>query len=234
MRYLRDCIGMALVLGVMSASATHTGWAADPPAKPAAKPAATARSKPAVKEFTFGRPLTGQSRYGWSWLAQQFDQDRDGTVTPQELKSTDSFERLDRNWDGRLSPEDFDWSESGDLAGQREATFALFKATDADSDGRITAPEWQAAFVAAARDKDYLDDHHLERLIFLPLARRQQSLLQMRQRGRELGYDSAKRAPWPGELAPDFRLRSPDGQTTLQLSEFRGKKPVVLIFGSFT
>ena len=41
-------------------------------------------------------------------------------------------------------------------------------------------------------------------------------------------------APKPGDLAPDFELPELDGTSTIRLSEFRGKKPVALIFGSFT
>jgi hypothetical protein len=34
--------------------------------------------------------------------------------------------------------------------------------------------------------------------------------------------------------APDFTLKSPDGKQAITLSAHRGKRPVVLIFGSFT
>lgn len=37
-----------------------------------------------------------------------------------------------------------------------------------------------------------------------------------------------------GDLAPDFRLKTKDGKHEISLSSFRGKKPVVLIFGSYT
>jgi thiol-disulfide isomerase/thioredoxin len=37
-----------------------------------------------------------------------------------------------------------------------------------------------------------------------------------------------------GDVAPDFTLHSPDGKQMVKLSDFRGKKPVVLIFGSYT
>jgi hypothetical protein len=37
-----------------------------------------------------------------------------------------------------------------------------------------------------------------------------------------------------GELAPDFKIKSLDGKTETQLASFKGKKPVVLIFGSYT
>ena len=38
----------------------------------------------------------------------------------------------------------------------------------------------------------------------------------------------------PGEPAPDFALLAKDGKTTLRLSDSRGKRPVVLMFGSCT
>jgi thiol-disulfide isomerase/thioredoxin len=37
-----------------------------------------------------------------------------------------------------------------------------------------------------------------------------------------------------GDVAPDFTLQSPDGKHSTKLSDFRSKKPVVLIFGSYT
>ena len=40
--------------------------------------------------------------------------------------------------------------------------------------------------------------------------------------------------PTVGEEAPDFELRTLEGDRVVKLSDFRGKKPVVLIFGSYT
>ena len=37
-----------------------------------------------------------------------------------------------------------------------------------------------------------------------------------------------------GDKAPDFTLKSPDGKQTMRLSEYRGKRPVALVFGSYT
>ena len=37
-----------------------------------------------------------------------------------------------------------------------------------------------------------------------------------------------------GDVAPDFELKTLDGKQTVKLSSFRGKKPVALIFGSYT
>ena len=41
-------------------------------------------------------------------------------------------------------------------------------------------------------------------------------------------------APKVGDLAPDFALHDVRGLEQVRLSNFRGKKPVALIFGSFT
>ncbi len=38
----------------------------------------------------------------------------------------------------------------------------------------------------------------------------------------------------PGDSAPDFRLKTLDKTSEVSLSQFRGKSPVVLIFGSYT
>ena len=45
-------------------------------------------------------------------------------------------------------------------------------------------------------------------------------------------YDA--HAPKAGDPAPDFELSDVDGEHSVRLSDFRGKKPVVLVFGSFT
>lgn len=38
----------------------------------------------------------------------------------------------------------------------------------------------------------------------------------------------------PGDLAPDFTLERQDHQGQVRLSELRGSRPVVLVFGSYT
>lgn len=41
-------------------------------------------------------------------------------------------------------------------------------------------------------------------------------------------------APRVGDIAPDFELRDVDGDNPVRLSDFKDRKPVALIFGSFT
>jgi hypothetical protein len=49
---------------------------------------------------------------------------------------------------------------------------------------------------------------------------------------RQVGLN--KLAPKAGDLAPDFNLSDISGTESITLSDFRGEKPVALIFGSFT
>jgi peroxiredoxin len=43
-----------------------------------------------------------------------------------------------------------------------------------------------------------------------------------------------KHAPKVGDLAPDFELYDTRNEGSVRLSDFRGEKPVALIFGSYT
>jgi len=42
------------------------------------------------------------------------------------------------------------------------------------------------------------------------------------------------KAPRAGDMAPDFTLYDIEGKNSVTLSSFRGKKPVALVFGSYT
>ncbi len=45
-------------------------------------------------------------------------------------------------------------------------------------------------------------------------------------------YDA--KAPREGDLAPDFELFDVNGENPIRLSDFRGERPVALVFGSYT
>jgi peroxiredoxin len=56
----------------------------------------------------------------------------------------------------------------------------------------------------------------------------------IRQEFREEQRAQEALAPKVGEAAPDFTLYDPSGEQAVTLSELVGKKPVALVFGSFT
>jgi hypothetical protein len=182
-----------------------------------------------------------RSRYGWKWLAQRFDADRDGVINRKEFTGpSELFERLDRNHDGRLTPEDLDWSPKSPLHRQTQQAAQLFRQADRDTDGRITAEEWQALFKKAAHGKDALTPEDVHALLFPPPPKEgapgqdmpSPFTLLMGLLTGEIGWSGE--GPKVGQAAPEFALETLGGKQTVALADFRGKKPVVLVFGSFT
>lgn len=181
----------------------------------------------------------GMSRYDWQWLAQRFDADGNGRVLRTEIPLTESdFDRLDQTWDGVLTASDFDWSSEGELCRRKETAFALLKSIDVNSDGLLSADEWQTLIDGAMSEDGRVSEEDLERLIYLPRVLKAQSEYRSRATHVEFRLDDEGNLPTnlpePGDLAPDFELQSPDGQQTIRLSSFRGERPVVLIFGCLT
>jgi Ca2+-binding EF-hand superfamily protein len=185
------------------------------------------------------------TRYDWKWLASHFDANRDGTITRQEFKGpAELFDRLDRNHDGVLTAGDFDWSDRSLYAMQGMPARMWFSMIDSNGNGRISQQEWEALFKRAARAKGYLTPDDLREMFPVSPPARPVGAPPPSQSGPsvvtllkglldgELG--SPFEGPSVGQSAPDFRLRTPDGKREVQLSQFKGKKPVVLVFGSFT
>lgn len=59
-------------------------------------------------------------------------------------------------------------------------------------------------------------------------------MLQYRQRVMPVQKELDRQAPRADDLAPDFTLTDSSGTQTVTLSQFRGIKPVALVFGSYT
>lgn len=186
-----------------------------------------------------------QKKYDWEWLAERFDADSDGKITPEELGvkepgSDQFFARLDRDGDGVLQKSDFDHS------GRQVPTPALMMSQylaalfDTDSNGRIT-PEELAAFLkrADAEKTGFITSEDLYSEFTRMFADRESGGSDMPRPDRMLSmffkgeFGVLEAGPALGAMAPDFTLPTHDGSAAVTLSKSRGK-PVVLIFGSFT
>jgi hypothetical protein len=181
----------------------------------------------------------GKSRYDWKWLAARYDADGDGVITRKEFTGpAELFDRLDRNRDGVLTPDDFDWSDRAPFQRDAATTRMLFGRMDRDSNGRISREEWDEFFKKAAKGKDHLTPDDLREALFPPTPRQiggggpSPAMLLRGMLDGEIG--SIHEGPGLNQKAPDFTLKTEDGKQAVTLSQFRGKKPVVLIFGSFT
>lgn len=226
------------------------------PARPAETPADVSPAAPAavqlpewfikLLDIALKDPMRGtssplavsRSPYGWEWLAQ-----RHGVGVAEALKRTnfrgpkELFDRLDRNGDGVLEVADFDWSDRSPFVHQQAVAMSLFNRLNTDGNGEVSAQEWQALFKQIAGDKGTLTTDDLRRALFVSPDRG--AVAPPTRLTRLLGFlsgelGSFREGPDPGQLAPDFALRTEDGNRTIHLSEFRGHKPVVLIFGNFT
>jgi Ca2+-binding EF-hand superfamily protein len=183
---------------------------------------------------------SSQIRYDFPWLCQQFDANGDGKVSREEFKGPAAlFERLDRNRDGVLTADDFDWSDRSKIAQQAMPANMLFRMLDQNSNGRVSKEEWEALFKRAAKGKDHLTPDDLRDLFQPPRPQPNAkqpdgpspAVLLAGLFNGELG--SPFEGPALGQPGPLFTLKSPDGKETVSLKQLRGK-PVVLIFGSFT
>ncbi len=239
------------------------------PASLPASPPGTAKPDPAVhappgREFTemlwmiltkganmgptdgWFHPST--SRYGWDDLKHS-DKDGDQAISPEELHAPAGlFERLDRDHDGAIKAEDFDWSPRSAYLQRQASARRQFLMMDLDTNGKISMAEWNAFFTRATQDSGALTLENLGNLFYPPPSAAPSSkdakitppssagpsrwtLMKGLLKG-ELG--SRFEGPSVGDLAPDFTLKTHDGQKEITLSKFRGATPVVLVFGSFT
>src|SRR5215813_7207212 len=184
----------------------------------------------------------GQVRYDWKWLAARHDTDGDGRITLKEFKGPrELFDRLDRDRDGVITREDLDWSENSPYVRMSGMIGGWFYRIDTSSNGRISREEWEEFFKRAGKGKDHLTTEDLR-----------DALLQAPPKPKDAPKESGPspavlftgllhgelgsffEGPAIGDRAPNFTLKTHDSKRTITLKDYRGKKPVVLIFGSFT
>jgi hypothetical protein len=192
--------------------------------------------------------------YGWNWLAKTFPKETvDNIIKPGELDvfSKAEFKRLDRNNDGGISRHDFDWSGGNRMMGSDMADM-VFEKLDLDYNGRISKKELDEWFAKTGEGFDFLTMMDLRKGLNLRPpnmfggrggGRRDQRMMMFRRLlNGELG--SLTDGPKLGDKAPEVNLpllarnaKKTEFKLTdtfIKLADYRGKKPVVLIFGSFT
>jgi Ca2+-binding EF-hand superfamily protein len=218
----------------------------------------------AILKDDFMRPGAGwwkpsAMRYDWNWLSTRFDANKDGKVERDELpgdveKPEQLFERLDRDNDGTLMPPDFDYTAPNPAtmlnigAMKDKMSNQIFGRLDTNSNGRVTMDEIaeffrnhdqeELGFLSPEDLRFALDDPSLktsdsepDEIPAVAGPSTPAAALKIFLRG-DLGWLTA--GPGVGDIAPDFTLPTHDGATNVTLSDSFGKRPVVLVFGSFT
>lgn len=190
-----------------------------------------------------------ESRYGWKWLADRFDTDKDNAVDFDEFKGTESaYDRLDRNRDGVIKADDFDWSDDAIYLNAIAPFSQMFRRFDGDSNGLVTREEWMAFFDRAAAGHGNLAPEEFRVALSPAPAPRRRKFPDLKLSGPPPGapttmmllegllkgeIGSPFEGPKLGQPAPDFTLKTRDNKGNITLSGYQGK-PVVLVFGSFT
>ena len=182
-----------------------------------------------------------KQKYDWKWIALRHKLADDQGINKKEFIGDPLFfERLDRNGDGDLRQEDFDWSPSSAFMREQGTANWIFRQIDKAQDGKVSRDELLAFFDKARGTDIELGIDPFRRAVSLGNsgggyfpgdAPTPERLL----RGffsSELG--SLKEGPKLGETAPNFELTTQDGARTIRLKDWVGKKPIVLIFGNFT
>lgn len=185
------------------------------------------------------RVAKSKTRFGWKYVARTFDADGDAKVTAKEFQGpAGDFHRLDRNHDGRLTMEDFNFS---DHALARTPGLMMFYMADRDGDGHVTQQEFTDLFHSIDNGKrGFLSLNDLKDVFTPPAAggRRgrsggpSQSTLILGLARQEIG--SLQPGPDVNDKAPDFTLPFVDRTGKVTLSKEIGVKPIVLVFGNFT
>lgn len=168
-------------------------------------------------------------------MLKEYDKNNDGFLEASELpeRMRQQFGRMDANGDGKLSRDELD--KVARRFGQTPAAVpedALFRLLDTNADGKLSKEELQnAAKILEKLDRN--KDGTLDREELSAPARKKSG------RPGEVITPAAKGERIAdklrvGDPAPDFSLPLVNGKGELKLSSFHGKKPVVLIFASYT
>lgn len=179
------------------------------------------------------RKAVAQTRFDWKATCSRLDKDGDGTISRSEFAGSDAdFARLDRDRGGVLTAPDFDFRPQPPSTGS-----LLFARADRDGNGKVTREELDAVFQALdGGNLGFLSQADCQEAFTSPPRSVQggptrSTFLKSFVR-RELGAFPA--GPSLDETAPDFTLRTVDGNEDVTLSKVVGPKPVVLVFGNFT
>lgn len=145
----------------------------------------------------------------------------------------EGFARLDHDGSGALDASEFA-NATDDLpwGGPGEAWELLLAAMDAPEGAQAPAPEDEPVELASPDGliaHEELSQYHASMADKAGILRGSPGVAP---RSVELGR--ASDGPPVGTLAPDFALAPPSGGERARLSALRGKKPVALIFGSYT
>lgn len=134
----------------------------------------------------------------------------------------EGFSGADTNEDGKVSATELETYVSGKLQGFDQFK-ELMKELDADNDGSLSEEEFGNRMTAVR--------------LLMGQGQAARETPKMKSKDTEDEKPKKKKgkpALKVGDVAPPFNLDSLDGKSKTELAQFKGSKPVILIFGSYT
>jgi thiol-disulfide isomerase/thioredoxin len=198
------------------------------------------QDEPMSSTYGWFRTAVAQTRFDWEASKKRYDRNGNGQIDRTEFPGSDGdFARLDRDRNKALTRADFDFSNSA-LAPSPGSM--VFMRLDRDGSGKVSREELDEFFQTIdSGGQGFLSLADLQEAFTPPPASARPSPASGRPskatlvRGlfrQEIG--SLQPGPKLDESAPDFTLKTNDGNAEITLSKVIGPKPVVLVFGSFT
>ena len=181
-----------------------------------------------------------QSRYDFAWLAAKAGTPEAKSLPRAKFVEVPKlFDMIDRDGDGNITPSDLDWSDKSPYVMRAGILNGIFRRLDRSGDGALTKDEFDGFFKGISAGKDSFSADDLRRMLiprgpggFSPGDAPSIGVLVKGLFAGEIG--SMGEGPALGAKAPDFTLKTADGEETVQLSKLTGQKPVVLVLGNFT
>lgn len=186
------------------------------------------------------------SRLDPARIISQFDKNDDGFIDEKEAppQLSQRFARIDSNGDGKLSKDELEKmsgarkrpgatpqpaEENSKKPASEGSQDVLFRLLDTDNDGKLSKEELEKAVRLLQRDKNKDGGVDLEELSSSSAGGRKGEVITKAAKG-ERHEDKLQ----VGDAAPDFTLPDKSGKGEVTLSELYAKKPVVLVFASYT
>ena len=179
------------------------------------------------------KPEQPPQRSGPAQLFERQDKNKDGFLQKDEIprRLQARFAKMDINNDGKISRAELQKAAGGNRGAGNIA--GLFRRFDTNKDGKLTKDELKNAPQALRkldRNKDGTIDRREARAGQRPGRSSRPGEVNTPPARGERRQTNLK----VGDMAPDFTLPDLTGKNEITLSSFRGKKPVVLIFASYT
>jgi thiol-disulfide isomerase/thioredoxin len=190
-----------------------------------------------AKDGWFG---PAKSRYQFATLQSLWGNPTNDAYEVEQMKSSHRHaKRLDRNRDGKIQVDDFDWSDKHPWVEASYLTNRFFRRIDGNGDGQVSPAEWNQYYAKVVGEQELMDFQNFRDTLLAGFGggfvTGDSPTVEQLLRGLADGdIGSLHEGPAIDQTAPDFTLPRVGSTETITLSSHFGERPTVLVFGNYT